>query len=850
MKKVAEELRLKKAAEEQAAKIAEEQAAKAAQEAAATIEEMVLPSTKVTFGAGMTVQKVLTGYETCRVLVKDLPLTATRAEVVALFTQPRFDPAKFTVHPPRGSPGDHSHLEAAVQFKDLEDGKDAVARLDGIEFGSEKLKLVLVSKQGGVGKFKPLDPNILTVTWPAPSNTVFASYPSLEEALSKRIQLEKKTFNGRKVKPNIANPPNLPDVHRNHATIAINGLEPGASLASIQEFCGTTSIRMPTRNTCNYNLEDAIPALRSLVIKAHPLRYHLATYEPILVPNDRGAVSVKIRFPTWEHANTVRNFLDQEPLPFCTQAKYSVFLPYPLHYTIHVPYLQYKAQENLFQSLIPARNDRFAIARLHIYANRPGRSVRIELSGSDKKTIGRLKVRIEQLTAGEKLSQWDRVFCGTEGERFLKEVNNRSRAYIRVDKRQNALKAFGGPAAVEQAKAMIQEEVDRLASLQFEVTLKRASVRFFVDGARGMALLKQEVGEENVTVDVSSTPCRIVVRGGELARHCLDRLIDESLSDAVRFQHQLKDGGTCPVCHDSIDQPHRLACGHVYCHGCFRHFLTAASDPKQFPLSCIGDEGKCDLPIPLPVIQRFLPPVQVKRLLEVSFLGYLDRHPEKFGYCTTPDCPEIYSLKSGFEGGIFRCRSCFTSVCMSCQEDHDGFSCEEWKMHRDLEWLESWAMDNRHVKKCPKCKILIEKNGGCNHMICPKCGVHICWRCMRVFSAGVIYNHMLTVHGGIVDDDELVAPNQQFWPGHPVLRFQPAQPLRQILPVQPVRRIQPLPPVVQPAPPLRQDQLFQLAQPPRPVQPTRPGESAGSFVWLGRVIYFGFAILILAFLSM
>jgi hypothetical protein len=309
------------------------------------------------------------------------------------------------------------------------------------------------------------------------------------------------------------------------------------------------------RNTRYYNLNDAIPSLKSLVIRAHPENYHSLTWEPNLVPNENGKVSVKIHFPVWEHAKAVHDFLDQMPLPFCPQAKFDVSLQDPLHYTMHVPYLQYKAQEKLFRSLIPAQNDRSATARLRILANQPHRPARIELSGSDKKTVGKLKVRIEQLTAGEKLPQWDRVFYDAEGERIVKTVNNQSGAYIRIDKRQRTLKVFGEPAAVDQAKAMIREEVDRLTSLQFEVFLKRASIRFFVDGARGSTLLKQEVGEENVMLDVSSTSCKIIVRGGESARHCLHKLIDESLSDAIRSQHQLKDGEICP----SLLRHHRPA---------------------------------------------------------------------------------------------------------------------------------------------------------------------------------------------------------------------------------------------------------------------------------------------------
>ena len=111
---------------------------KAAREAVTTVEEKVLPSTKVTFGAGATVYRVLTGCQGCRVSVKNLPLTATKAEIITLFTQPGFDPSKFTVLPLHPSPSDWSHLEATVEFEDPEDGRSAVAGLDEIEFGSER----------------------------------------------------------------------------------------------------------------------------------------------------------------------------------------------------------------------------------------------------------------------------------------------------------------------------------------------------------------------------------------------------------------------------------------------------------------------------------------------------------------------------------------------------------------------------------------------------------------------------------------------------------------------------------------------------------------------------------------
>jgi len=42
------------------------------------------------------------------------------------------------------------------------------------------------------------------------------------------------------------------------------------------------------------------------------------------------------------------------------------------------------------------------------------------------------------------------------------------------------------------------------------------------------------------------------------------------------------------------------------------------------------------------------------------------------------------------------------------------------------------------TKKCPKCSISIEKNGGCLHMVCNACKHQFCWECMGDYSPGHI----------------------------------------------------------------------------------------------------------------
>ncbi|KAK0441826.1 hypothetical protein EV421DRAFT_607676 [Armillaria borealis] len=116
---------------------------------------------------------------------------------------------------------------------------------------------------------------------------------------------------------------------------------------------------------------------------------------------------------------------------------------------------------------------------------------------------------------------------------------------------------------------------------------------------------------------------------------------------------------------------------------------------------------------------------------------------------------------------VLRCPSCFSEICSSCGEDsHGRMSCEYARIHNNPveqeRMSEIWLLQRRGIKKCPTCSRFLEKTEGCNHMMCP-CGAHICWRCMGVFDATNIYDHMGTVHGSIDADEPeppLVAPGQ------------------------------------------------------------------------------------------
>ncbi|CAK4492437.1 unnamed protein product [Aphanomyces euteiches] len=55
-----------------------------------------------------------------------------------------------------------------------------------------------------------------------------------------------------------------------------------------------------------------------------------------------------------------------------------------------------------------------------------------------------------------------------------------------------------------------------------------------------------------------------------------------------------------------------------------------------------------------------------------------------------------------------------------------------------------------HTIPCPKCQVLTEKIGGCNHMTCSNCNQHWCFECSAGFdSDDEVYEHLYAVHGGV-----------------------------------------------------------------------------------------------------
>ena len=681
------------------------------EEASKTISQLVYGSI-VTYSAGLDVHSLITGFESCTLRVRNLPSSVREDDIHVLLRDHGAG-----VHQSHITIKKKSGLAEASIVTDIATGQVLAAGLDGVEFQDKTpvVEMTATNSLDGMNAATEQGSEILTISWRAPSARYVAEYTDVASANAKVKELDRLIHGGRRIKVEMNTQPHgrfVPNLRLN--AIKISNLPSSITDQEVTMFTGALSVkRLPVGGPSGlvYATEYITRLLQADIERAVPAGLKKFEY-PLTTCTMEGVVSARAHFSSWDDAHVAYTHLSDKR--YGNQPVW-LRLPNPMYFTLVIPVDQFKAQTSQWVSLVSSIKDRKACT---LNVRESGNVVIIRLSGSVKEATGALKVRVENLARGETVEGWHRAF-GIIGNSFVPHVYSETGAYLRPDWKRRSLKVYGIPGAVDRAREMIKGELERLASLDHTVTLARNSVGFFV--REGIQQLKETLGENNVKFTMSSR--KLTVSGGEEARHTLDRLIILSHNPSYGLLNAMQGNQTCPVCYDNVSSPHQLGCGHTYCIACLRHLILSALESDQLPLTCLGDEAQCRVPIAIPTIERFLPPASFSRLLEAAFDAYIAKCPE-FKPCKTPDCTQIYrTTRPGAAPRIIHCPSCFSAVCNGCHEDaHDGLSCAESKARDPAEQerlSDAWiASQGGQVKKCPRCCILIEKAEGCNHMTC------------------------------------------------------------------------------------------------------------------------------------
>jgi hypothetical protein len=104
--------------------------------------------------------------------------------------------------------------------------------------------------------------------------------------------------------------------------------------------------------------------------------------------------------------------------------------------------------------------------------------------------------------------------------------------------------------------------------------------------------------------------------------------------------------------------------------------------------------------------------------------------------CVSHNCLWICEKQNLQQDVPVICPMCKTEQCFTCHavwEHHQGMTCESFSATERLHKLvgdHKDALADGIVQPCPKCKVIVYRQDGCNHMTCTEaCREHWCWAC-------------------------------------------------------------------------------------------------------------------------
>jgi hypothetical protein len=211
-----------------------------------------------------------------------------------------------------------------------------------------------------------------------------------------------------------------------------------------------------------------------------------------------------------------------------------------------------------------------------------------------------------------------------------------------------------------------------------------------------------------------------------LAKQAFPPPVVESLRNSQQIQFKLTSSKpastpsfTCQICDEQylVEHAVTLDCDHRYCCSCLQEHIAYCVTQGQFTdLAC--PRFKCSTVISESIIQAQVPSELVGRLTALRLSHLKDSATERTVTC--PKCSTPYYVSSHEEKAV-RCNKCRTKIPVKAQ---------------DLENIQG-------VKRCPKCKGGVIKDGGCYFVKCTwfDCSCIFCLLCEKEVSALDHYAH-------------------------------------------------------------------------------------------------------------
>ena len=379
----------------------------------------------------------------------------------------------------------------------------------------------------------------------------------------------------------------------------------------------------------------------------------------------------------------------------------------------------------------------------------------VNLEADEVDAMSNIRNTLQEIISGHRIEcqakEEEQALFSHAGRDLLTQLQTRLVLYVRVDTRLRTVTIYGERENVEEAQDEIKRFLTRFRNLKSEEISLKGDGRppglmkhLLIEHGLEMESLRRKSGVNMLSLILQK---HILKATG--SRDTLEKLTEAITAAAMKLQENaiisLPDDVDCTVCFCPIDgSVYRLEyCGHPYCSECIVGLIKNGISGNEYPICCA--EENCQHPLVWKDFNKKLGPEQRQELVRSSTDGFVAKNSNMFKFCNSPDCPVMYRIGYN-EGAPYLCTGCGVTICTRCHvQYHYGLTCAMYKSKlRTSDYdLEAWVQEkpsNRAL--CPGCKAPIEKDGGCSHMHCVQCKIHICWWCKRTFKLAIdTYNH-------------------------------------------------------------------------------------------------------------
>ena len=206
--------------------------------------------------------------------------------------------------------------------------------------------------------------------------------------------------------------------------------------------------------------------------------------------------------------------------------------------------------------------------------------------------------------------------------------------------------------------------------------------------------------------------------------------------------NQFNNPDICKICcanNINKDNIAQKCCLHYFCNECIKNYMTyQINNGIVLEIKCLM--AGCPHIYTSEEIKENISNQTYRKYIRFYSNQIKMKNPEKiYINCPFVDCDELVDI-TGIQKGNVICGMGHV-FCNECRKIGGHYRpdsiCRKSELNLDL--LNELKKKNptkiyQNYKQCPECKVLIEKNDGCNEMKCLNCGISFCWLCLREYT--------------------------------------------------------------------------------------------------------------------